>query len=88
MNRPKLSGKTKLKLDKQTGQMVLLYPERGLVLSRTAADIAALCDGERTLDEIVSTLAEKYQEQTKELIAQQTKAFLGELEERGLLEQR
>ena len=39
---------------------MLLYPERGLVLNATAADVVKLCTGEHTVAAIVERLAEKY----------------------------
>ena len=39
---------------------MLLYPERGLVLNATGADIVQLCTGERTVGAIVEQLAGKY----------------------------
>jgi pyrroloquinoline quinone biosynthesis protein D len=39
---------------------VLLYPEGAVMLNDTAAEILALCDGRRTIDDIASTLGEKY----------------------------
>ena len=39
---------------------MLLYPERGLVLNATGADIVQLCTGEHTVGGIVDQLAGKY----------------------------
>ena len=39
---------------------MLLYPEGAVLLNDTAAEILALCDGERTIDEIAAALGERY----------------------------
>ena len=43
--RVRLARKARLRRDPQSNKMMLVLPERGLELSDTAADIAALCDG-------------------------------------------
>ena len=39
---------------------MLLVPEGVVRLNPTAAEVLELCDGERSLDEIVSTLSARY----------------------------
>lgn len=53
--RPVLAKKAKLRRDPISGQMLLLYPERGLVLNDSAAAIVHLCDG-REAGDIARTL--------------------------------
>ena len=55
---------------------MLLYPERGLVLNATAADVAQLCTGEHTVAEIVERLAEKYAPHPREAVEREVLAFL------------
>jgi len=43
---------------------LLLFPEGLLVLNPTAHEIVGLCDGERTVAEIVKTLGEKFKSDT------------------------
>jgi coenzyme PQQ biosynthesis protein PqqD len=83
-DRPKLAARVRVRLDRQTGQHMLLYPERGMALNDTAHDIVTLCTGERTLAEIVHTLRMKYQ--TGERLETDVRAFLVALYERGLVE--
>jgi pyrroloquinoline quinone biosynthesis protein D len=40
--------------------LVLLYPEGVLRLNETGAEILGLCDGHRSVDEIITVLAETY----------------------------
>jgi len=84
--RPRLAAKTRLRYDRRSERYILLYPERGLVLNPTAAAIATLCTGERTLDGIVDALTEKYAGRARGLIEQDVRAFLATLQDRGLLE--
>jgi pyrroloquinoline quinone biosynthesis protein D len=42
---------------------ILLYPEGLVALNPTAAEILGLCDGRRTMDEIVALLNGKYESQ-------------------------
>src|SRR5438093_13532106 len=42
--RPQLSRKVRLRFDRRTGRYMLLYPETGLELNRTATEIACLCN--------------------------------------------
>lgn len=39
---------------------VILYPEGMKVLSETAAEIVQLCDGKKTVSDIIQTLSEKF----------------------------
>ena len=39
---------------------VILYPEGMKVLSETAAEIVQLCDGKKTVSNIIETLSEKF----------------------------
>ncbi len=58
--RPVLARKARLHWDHRSGRFLLLYPERALALSRTAADIVRLCGGELTVDDIVERLSSTY----------------------------
>lgn len=84
--RPRLTAKVRLKPDRFTGRVLLLYPERGLLLNGTAADIATLCTGEHGVADIVRHLADKYRGQAPEVLERETEAFLDELARRGLVE--
>ena len=83
--RPRLAAKARLRWDRKAERWMLLYPERGLVLNPTAADVVQLCTGEHTVDTIVEKLAEKYTTQPREALEQEIVSFLGRLAERGLV---
>ena len=48
-SRPRLASKARLRFDRKSARYMLLYPERGLVLNPTAADVLQRCDGARTV---------------------------------------
>ena len=59
-NRPRLARQVRLEWDPVREQQVLLEPEGVLVLNQTGAAILGLCDGERTVVEIVEELRGRY----------------------------
>jgi pyrroloquinoline quinone biosynthesis protein D len=50
----------KLRHDAGRDRWILLAPERVLTPDQTAVAVLKLCDGNRTVDEIVTVLAEEY----------------------------
>jgi coenzyme PQQ biosynthesis protein PqqD len=83
--RPRLAPKVRLRWDRKDGRHMLLYPERGLVLNATAADVAQLCTGEHTVAEIVDRLAQTYAPQPRDVIEREVLAFLTAMAERGVI---
>ena len=83
---PKLARKARLRFDRHTGKHWLLYPERGMLLSASAASIAALCTGAKTVEEIVDALHADASGASREQIAQDVQQFLCALRDRGLLD--
>ena len=61
MTRPRLVTGARLQYDDVREEHVLLVPEGAVRLNPTAAAVLELCDGERSLDEIVGTLSERYE---------------------------
>jgi len=59
-NRPQLARQVRLQWDPVRKQQVLLAPEGVLALNQTGATILGLCDGERTVAEIVEELRGQY----------------------------
>jgi pyrroloquinoline quinone biosynthesis protein D len=59
-SRPELAPHVRLTFDRTREQHVLLAPESVAVLNRTGADILGLCDGQRTMAEIVEELRGRY----------------------------
>jgi pyrroloquinoline quinone biosynthesis protein D len=84
--RPRLSPKVRLRLDRRAGHYLLLYPERGLELNETATEIARLCTGEWTVDDMAQHLARVYVDVSPVDIARDVHDFLTALASRGLLQ--
>ncbi|MGW4487323.1 pyrroloquinoline quinone biosynthesis peptide chaperone PqqD [Amycolatopsis sp. NPDC004368] len=59
-DRPRLARHVRLTFNPARGRHVLLHPETVVVLNRSGADILELCDGQRTVAEIVADLGARY----------------------------
>jgi coenzyme PQQ biosynthesis protein PqqD len=84
--RPVLASKARLRFDRLAGNWLLLYPERGLSLSATAADILQLCDGVRTVADIIAELSVRYDPAPDGAVERDVLAFFRSMCERGLVE--
>lgn len=82
--RPRLAAGVRLRVDPADGRERLLFPEAALELNETAAAIVRLCDGRRSLAEIVCDLAGQFG--AVEAIAHETAEFLSAMRERRLVE--
>ena len=82
--RPRLARRARLRRDRVSGRWMVLYPERGLLLNDSAAEIVALCTGEQTRDAIVTALAGRHAVPAEQL-ASQVDGLLEALAERGLI---
>lgn len=83
--RPALASKARLRRDKKSGRYLLLYPERGMELNSTSAEILKLCTGGPTVAEIVQALTERYAPTPGDVIEREVYGFLRSLRERALL---
>jgi len=83
--RPTLAAKARLRWDRQASRYLLLYPERGLVLNPTAADVVQLCTGEHTVSVIVERLTQKYVSEPAEKVERDVLTLLERLASRGLI---
>jgi len=71
--RPRLATKARLRFDRKSTRYMLLYPEKGLVLNPTSADILKLCTGD------------KYGKDAPE-VEQEVVGFLRAMADRGLVQ--
>jgi pyrroloquinoline quinone biosynthesis protein D len=60
MTRPRLVTGARLRYDEVREEHVLLVPEGVVRLNPTAAEVLELCDGKRSLDDIVGELSARY----------------------------
>jgi pyrroloquinoline quinone biosynthesis protein D len=58
--KPTLLSGARMRYDEVRKRHVLLLPERAVLLSDTAAEILRLCDGGRTVAELIDALEQKY----------------------------
>ena len=61
MTRPRLVTGARLRYDEVRQEHVLLIPEGVVRLNPTAAEVLELCDGDRSLDEIIRVLSARYE---------------------------
>ena len=81
-NRPHLARQVRLEWEPVRERHVLLAPEGVLVLNRTGAAILGLCDGERTVGDIVEDLRGQYEV----VVSDEVRAFLARLVARRCVE--
>jgi len=81
----RLAPKVRLKFDRHAKSYMLLYPERGLALSPTAADVLTLCTEARLVSAIVEQIVSKYGEPNRGAITQDVLTLLRDMADRGLL---
>jgi pyrroloquinoline quinone biosynthesis protein D len=61
MTRPRLVTGARLRYDEVREEHLLLIPEGVVRLNPTAAEVLELCDGERSLDDIVGAISARYE---------------------------
>ena len=84
--RPRLASRARLKFDSIGQQEMLLFPEAALALNETAAAIVRLCDGARSINEIVDQLSKKYDNADRDALMREVADFLATIRARGLLQ--
>jgi coenzyme PQQ biosynthesis protein PqqD len=60
VTRPRLVTGARLRYDEVREEHLLLVPEGAVRLNPSAAEVLELCDGQRSVDEIVGVLATRY----------------------------
>lgn len=65
---------------------VILYPEGMIRLQATGRSILELCDGKRSVDEIVASLALRYAKADAEKIRADVQAFLESLQQKRIVD--
>jgi pyrroloquinoline quinone biosynthesis protein D len=82
MTRPRLVTGVRLQYDDVREEHVLLVPEGAVRLNPTAAEVLELCDGERSLDDIVGALSARYDGAD---LGDDVQGLVDAMTERGLL---
>jgi pyrroloquinoline quinone biosynthesis protein D len=83
--RPQLREGMRLRYDGMSGRQVLLFPEGILQLNSTAASVLMLCDGQRSVREIIAALAATF-EAPREVLFADVAEYLLHLCDRHLLQ--
>ena len=81
-DRPLLARGVRLTFDPARERHVLLSPETVVVLNATGSDVLELCDGQRTVAEIVAELSSRY----ARVVDEDVRTFLDRLVERRCVE--
>jgi pyrroloquinoline quinone biosynthesis protein D len=83
-SRPILPRHARLKFDETRQRWVILAPERILAPDETAVEILQLCDGVRSVEQMIDQLAEKYAAE-RDAIGADVIAMLQDLADKGFL---
>jgi pyrroloquinoline quinone biosynthesis protein D len=83
-SRPVLPRHAKLKFDETRQVWVILAPERVLAPDEIAVEVLQLCDGVRSVEQMIDQLAAKYAAE-REAIATDVIAMLQDLADKGFL---
>jgi pyrroloquinoline quinone biosynthesis protein D len=84
--RPRLAARARLKFDPIAKQEMLLFPEAALALNDTGAAIVRLCDGARSISEIVDQLSNQFHGTDRDALTREVIEFLDTIRARGLLQ--
>lgn len=74
----------RLQFDRIRERWLLLAPERILIPDDIAVEVMQLCDGERSVSNVVTVLAEKYNAPASEIM-RDVQAMLQDLADKGFL---
>jgi pyrroloquinoline quinone biosynthesis protein D len=82
MSCPRLVTGARLRYDEVREEHLLLVPEGAVRLNPTAAEVLGLCDGERSLEDIVVMMTERYRGSD---VSDDVRGLVDAMTERGLL---
>jgi pyrroloquinoline quinone biosynthesis protein D len=82
MTRPRLVTGARLRYDEVREEHLLLVPEGAVRLNPTAVEVLELCDGERSLEDIVGALAARYDGAD---LSEDVRGLVDAMAQRGLL---
>jgi pyrroloquinoline quinone biosynthesis protein D len=82
--RPKLQSFVRLQYDEVRERWVLQAPERVFVLDETGKEIVVLCDGKRSIGDIVERFVAIY-DAPRDVIAHDVAAVIQLLKDKGML---
>lgn len=83
-SQPKLA--TGCRWREQNGDKVVLYPEGMIRLQGTGLAVLELCDGQRTVEDIVQALTARYGQADPQKVREDVSAFLENLQKKRIVD--
>lgn len=84
-NHPRLAKRARLQIDAASRNPVLLHQEAIMVLNQTGYEILRLCDGTRTLSEIIRHLENEYPV-AQSILSREVSQYIEAICQKGLIE--
>jgi pyrroloquinoline quinone biosynthesis protein D len=82
VTRPRLATGARLRYDEVREEHLMLIPEGAVRLNETAAAVLELCDGKRSVDDIVDALSARYRGSD---LRDDVRALIDAMAEKGLV---
>ena len=82
---PKLPRHAKLRFDKPRDKWIILAPERVFELDEIAYEVVSLCDGERSLVDLIDVLSAKFDQAPRDAIQTDVTGMLQNLADKGFI---
>ena len=84
-NHPRLAKRARLQTDALSGNWVLLHQEAVVLLNQTGYEILQLCDGTRTLREIIQHFEAQYPA-AQSILSREVFQYIEAISRQGLIE--
>ena len=82
---PKLVRHAKFRFDKARDKWIILAPERVFELDDVAYEVISRCDSERSVEQIVDNLCEKFDQVSRDVILTDVTSMLQNLADKGFV---
>ena len=82
---PKLPRHAKLRFDKARDKWIILAPERVFELDQVAYEVISRCDGDRSVEQVIDGLCEKFDQVCRDVIMTDVTSMLQDLADKGFV---
>ena len=82
---PKLPRHAKLRFDKARDKWIILAPERVFELDQVAYEVISRCDGDRSVEQVIDGLCEKFDQVCRDVIMTDVTGMLQDLADKGFV---
>ena len=82
---PKLPRHAKLRFDKARDKWIILAPERVFELAQGAYEVISRCDGDRSVEQVIDGLCEKFDQVCRDVIMTDVTNMLQDLADKGFV---